>query len=221
MSRLQSADRTPRDESGLSVVELMVAVTLLLVVITIAFIVTTTVVTVTTTTQRSGLITGPAQTGMETVQGFFSGAVPNQTVNTPSGVPPNTVPLYSNQCSTTEHISTATDVWLCSVRSGSTTAYTYEIHFPTCTANGVCTLQVTQNGATQSVAQISNVCVTCTNATNTSFGFAPTSAYMSTVSKVTITLTIAAPPADGSANPATTATVVRQVSLPNSVGGFL
>jgi hypothetical protein len=220
MSRIRPAHRT-RDESGLSLVELMVAVTLLLVAITITFIVTTTVVTVTSATQRSGLITGPAQTGMETVQAFFSGAVPNQTVTTPTGVAPSTVPLYSNQCSATEHISIATDVWLCSVRSGSTTAYTYEINFPTCTANGVCTLRVTQNGVTQPVVQISNVCVTCTNVTNTSFAFTPTSAYMSTVSKVTITLTIAAPTANGSANPEPTATVVRQVSLPNSVGGFL
>jgi prepilin-type N-terminal cleavage/methylation domain-containing protein len=221
MSWTKSAHRTTRDESGLSLVELMVVVTVLLVVMTIAFIVTTTIVTVTSTTQRSGSLTGPAQTGMETLQAYFSGAVPNQTITTPSGVPPNTVPLYSNQCSATENISTATDVWLCSVRSGSTTAYTYHIHFPTCTANGVCTMQVTQNGVTQPAVQISNVCVTCTTATNTSFGFSPASAYMSTISKVAITLTIAAPTANGSANPAASATVVRQVSLPNSLGGFL
>lgn len=221
MSWTKFTHRTRRDESGLSLVELLVGVALLLVVITIGFIVTTTVVTVTSTTQRSGLITGPAQTSMETLQAYFSGAVPNQTVTTPSGVPPNTVPLYSNQCSATEHISTATDVWLCAVRSGSTTAYTYEIHFPTCTANGVCILQVTQNGVSQPAVQISNVCVTCANATNTSFGFASPPAYMSAVSKVTITLTIAAATANGSISPATSATVVRQVSLPNSLGGFL
>jgi prepilin-type N-terminal cleavage/methylation domain-containing protein len=221
MNWTQSPDRSVRDESGLSLIELMVAVALLLVVITIAFIVTTTVVTVTSTTQRSGLLTGPAQTGMETLQAYFSGAVPNQTINTPTGVPPNTAPLYSNQCSATVHTSTATDVWLCSVRTGSNTAYTYEIHFPTCTANGVCTLQVTQNGVAQPVVQISNVCVTCTNATNTSFGFASPPADLSTVSNVTITLTVAAAPPNGTAKPAATATLVRQVLLPNSLGGFL
>jgi hypothetical protein len=221
MNRSQFAHRTTADESGMSLVELMVAVTLLLVVITITFIVTTTVMTVTATTQRSGLITGPAQTGMESLQAYFSGAVPNTTINTPAGASPNTAPLYSNLCSATAHTSTATDVWLCSVRSGSTTAYTYEIHFPTCTANGVCTLQVTQNGVVQPVLQISSVCVTCTNATNTAFGFSPTPADLSTVSKVTITLTIAAPTTSPSANPGATATVVRQVLLPNSVGGFL
>src|ERR1035441_10217863 len=167
----------------------------------------------------AGLVRGgPAQNGMETLQGFFSGAVPNQTISTPSGAE-----LYANQCSATALTSTATDVWLCAVRSGSNTAYSYEIHFPssTCTPNGICTLQIDQQGSAQPVAQIDNVCAHCANATNTSFGFTPTPADLSVIPLVAITLTIAAPPTNGNANPSTTTTVVRQVMLSNSLGGLL
>jgi hypothetical protein len=223
VSRADSPHRASGDDSGMSLVELMVAVTLMIVVITIGFIVTTTVVKVTYTTQRNGSLTGPAQNGMDTIQGFFSGAVPNQTVTTPVGVPPATAALYTNSCSASALTSTATDVWLCSVRSGSTTAYSYEIHFPaaTCTSNGVCTLQIAQQGASQPVAQIANVCVTCASATNSSFGFSPTPADLSKVSSVTITLTLASPTSNGTSKPASTTTLVRQVSLSNSLGGPL
>ncbi len=207
----------------MSLVELMVAMSLLVVVIAIGFVVTTTVVKVTYTSQRNGSLTGPAQNGMDTLQGFFSGAVPNQTVTTPVGVPPNTAPLYANQCSASPQSSSAADVWLCSVRSGSSTAYSYEIHFPssTCTSNGVCALQIAQQGVTQPVAQIANVCVSCANTTNSSFGFSPTPAVLSTVSSVTITLTIASPTSNGTTIPSSTTTLVRQVSLSNSLGGLL
>ena len=207
----------------MSLVELMVAVTLLIVVVTIGFVVTTTVMRVTYSSQRTGSLTGPAQNGMDTLQGFFSGAVPNQTVTTPVGVPPDTAPLYTNQCSASPLSSSAADVWLCSVRSGSSTAYSYEIHFPssTCTSNGVCTLQIAQQGVSQPVAQIANVCVTCVNVTNSSFGFSPTPGDLSKVSSVTITLTIASPTSNGTAPPTSTTTLVRQVSLSNSLGGLL
>lgn len=223
MTRAHHFRCSTRNDSGMSLVELMVAMTLLIVVITIGFVVTTTVVKVTYTTQRTGSLTGPAQNGMDTLQEFFSGAVPNQTITTPLGVPPATAPLYANQCSASALSSSATDVWLCSVRSGSTTAYSYEIHFPasTCTSNGVCTLQIAQQGASQPVAQIANVCVTCAITTNTSFGFTPTPADLSKVSSVTITLTIASPTSSGSGAPASTTTLVRQVSLSNSLGGPL
>jgi hypothetical protein len=223
VTRPDTSRRSTRDDSGMSLVELMVAMTLLIVVVTIGFVVTTTVVKVTYSTQRAGSLTGPAQNGMDTLQGFFSGAVPNQTVTTPVGVPPATAVLYTNQCSASPLSSSATDVWLCSVRSGSTTAYSYEIHFPTstCTTNGVCTLQIAPQGASQPVAQIANVCVTCANTTNSSFSFSPTPADLSKVSSVTITLTIASPTSNGSTPPASTTTLVRQVSLSNSLGGPL
>jgi hypothetical protein len=205
----------------MSLVELMVAMTMLIVVITIGFVVTTTVVKVTYTSQRAGSLTGPAQNGMDTLQGFFSGAVPNQTVTTPVGVPPATAVLYTNQCSASPLSSSATDVWLCSVRSGSTTAYSYEIHFPSCPpANPLCTLQIIQQGASQPVAQIADVCVHCST-TNTSFGFTPSPADLSKVSSVTITLTIGSATSNVTANPASTTTLVRQVSLSNSLGGPL
>lgn len=218
MTKTRSIRCATRDDSGMSLVELMVAMTLFVVVMTIGFVVTSTVVRVTYSTQRSGFLTGPAQNGMETLQGFFSGAVPNQTISTPSGAE-----LYANQCSATALTSTATDVWLCAVRSGSNTAYSYEIHFPssTCTPNGICTLQIDQQGSAQPVAQIDNVCAHCANATNTSFGFTPTPADLSVIPLVAITLTIAAPTTNGNANPSTTTTVVRQVMLSNSLGGLL
>jgi hypothetical protein len=179
-------------------------------------------VKVTYTTQRTGSLTGPAQNGMDTLQGFFSGAVPNQTITTPVGVSPNTAPLYANQCSASPPLSTSTDVWLCAVRSGSSTAYSYEIHFASCPAgNPLCTLQVTQQSGSQPVvAQIANVCVHCA-AANTSFGFTPPTGDLSKISSVTITLTLGSPTSSVTANPASTTTLVRQVSLSNSLGGSL
>ncbi|HEV3265917.1 MAG TPA: prepilin-type N-terminal cleavage/methylation domain-containing protein [Acidimicrobiales bacterium] len=222
MTQTNSLRRSRRDDSGMTLVELMVAMTLLIVVITIGFVVTTTVVKVTYTTQRTGSLTGPAQNGMDTLQGFFSGAVPNQTITTPVGVSPNTAPLYANQCSASPPLSTSTDVWLCAVRSGSSTAYSYEIHFASCPAgNPLCTLQVTQQSGSQPVvAQIANVCVHCA-AANTSFGFTPPTGDLSKISSVTITLTLGSPTSSVTANPASTTTLVRQVSLSNSLGGSL
>jgi hypothetical protein len=221
MTRTNHFRRSTRDDSGMSLVELLVGMTLTVIVITIGFVVTTTVVKVTYTTQRSGSLTGPSQNGMDTLQGFFSGAVPNQTITTPVGVSPNTAPLYANQCSATAQMSSPTDVWLCSVRSGSGTAYSYEIHFPSCPlANPLCTMQITQQGVAQPVVQIANVCVHCST-TNTSFGFSPSPGDLSKISSVTITLTIGSPTSSVTANPASTTTLVRQVSLSNSLGGLL
>lgn len=155
MTRDAPRKRTIRDESGLSLVELLMAMTLLVVVITIGFVVTTTLVRGTDATQRTGNLTGTAQDGMQVLRELFAGAVPAETVSTPVGTQ-----LYNNGCAggTSSQAfptnqgpfvsASATDVMLCSVRSGANTAYTYEIYFDGTTCNsaggGICTLEVYQ-----------------------------------------------------------------------------
>ena len=64
MIKTPSVRCATRDDSGMSLVELMVAMTLFVVVMTIGFVVTSTVVRVTYSTQRSGFLTGPLSVSM-------------------------------------------------------------------------------------------------------------------------------------------------------------
>jgi len=173
-----------------------VATTLLIVIVTVGFVVTTTLVSGTTSTQRSGFLTGPAQNGMQVLRELFAGAVPAQTVTTPSGTQ-----LYTNECAGGTSgqsfptgqgpfvSASGTDVVLCAVRSGANTAYTYEVHFTGtgCASggNGICTLAIDQEppptgstpppgstpapvSATRTVESIASVqCTPCISATGT------------------------------------------------------
>jgi prepilin-type N-terminal cleavage/methylation domain-containing protein len=218
-----SANHPERDEAGMTLVELMVAMTLFVVVITIGFVVTTTMLTATTATQRTGFLTGPAQDGIQTLRDVFAGAVPARTVSTLAGTQ-----LYTNGCidegpGQTFVSESPTAVSLCSVRSGSSTAYTYEIRLTACDLNGICTLDVEQLPSSVPVAVINNVCGSCKNVTNTSFTFTPSASPLTSIQSVSITLTVASTTAKPvtTAHPVTTDTVTTRVMLPNAQGGAL
>jgi hypothetical protein len=220
-------DHATHDESGMSLVELMVAVALFLVVITIGLVVTTALITGTSSTQQSAILTGPAQNGMQVLRDFFSGAVPANSIPTPSGTN-----LYTSLCvnpaaapfpSGSFVSGSSTDVWLCSVRSGSRIAYTYEIHFasPCPTTSATCTLQVdlqrNANGSNpQTVEVINNVCAHCVGSANTSFVFSTSPNSVPMPQSVMISLTLAS-----NLNPPKTTTLTSNVMLLNSLGGPL
>jgi hypothetical protein len=244
MKRVFLANRAVPDESGLSLVELLVAATLLVIVTTIGFIVTTSLVKGTSDTQRSGALTGSAQTGIRTLSDLFAGAVPNLPVSTPYQSYLFTPQCNGNTASPWTNIvsfpsgngpfvgtPSSTAVTLCSVRSGSATpttnavSYSYRIYLTNCT-NGICTLNVDQLPSfstgvpLKTVEMIPNVCgPSCAEFSGTPlFSFSPTispSSPPSNVQVVTITLTIVSPTANNST------TVSSQVLMLNAAGGLL
>jgi hypothetical protein len=242
----------------MSLVELLVAMTLLIVVITIGFVVTATLVRGTNATQRSGALTGTGQNGMQVLRDLFAGAVPARVISTPSGGQ-----LYNNGCSNGSAgqafpsgqgpfvSASATDVVLCSVRSGGNTAYTYHVYFSSgCTTNGTCSLVIDQDAPptglnttgwtpsplARTIETVSSVvCGACNGVTttlpfafstsasavflNTPSQLAVTTANLSSIQAVKVTLTLATATKSSTSN--TTATFSSQVLLSNALGGLL
>lgn len=225
MNQTNLGSRMACDESGMTLVELLVAMAILVVVLTLGFIVTTGLVTVSNQTQANGSLLGPAQNGMQELRDLFANAVLPATVSTPGGT------LYTSDCSTGSggifSTASASAVSFCALRNGST-AYTYDVSYVSCSSNGVGTLQVLQEPAGSVAFVVDNVL--CPPSAPTPFSFwsggteLSNPPNLSKIQSVAITLTIADVPSGSppsNAPPTATTRLTSQVLLTNAQGGLL
>jgi type II secretory pathway pseudopilin PulG len=139
--------RLRRDESGFTVIEVLVASSIALTMLVSASIGLTASNSASNREVTQGTTTNQAIIDAEALQTYLSGAwtsgslagVSTQCSNGPNG-PGNSFPSGQGPFVT----ATGTDLMFCAFRNNSPTSYTYEIHFSNCDTKHVCTLKIDQ-----------------------------------------------------------------------------
>lgn len=142
--------RVRRDESGLTIIEMLIASSIALSMLVAVSIGLTASGGASMREGTQGATTNQAIIDAAALQTFLSGAwtsgslagVSTQCSNGANG-PGNAFPSGQGPFVT----ATSTDVMFCAFRNNSPTAYTYEIHFTNCTTKHVCTMKVDQQPA--------------------------------------------------------------------------
>lgn len=240
---LRARLRPSGDEVGNLLVEVVIASTVLSIVVSMVFVSTGTMTRVTATDVRRGSLTGFAATGAAEVEQLLTNAWTPQNPNgvgvtddCAGGSQGETFPVGQGPFVS----ASGTDVWFCSIRSGSHTAATYELHFTGCNVSGVCTLQADRQpapgttGAAVTVLAVDDVsCPACVGVAGAPSPFvfldestgagtvlnpggamaAVAAAALHRIDTVDLTMTVTAAGTDGT-------TVTQTVALPNTAGGL-
>lgn len=130
--RMKSASR---DEGGFTLLEISIAAVISLVMIGVVFLTTSATLGAQEQSTEEGATTAPTMLAANAVEQIVNNAfVPNGTTTITS----NCYDTSGNALSATDgpflstNLPTSTSLYLCSIRPGTTSAYTYEITFTTC-----------------------------------------------------------------------------------------
>jgi hypothetical protein len=143
-----SATRRRGGEEGMTLTEVVIASAIALVVVAVSSVAISTALSVSETANETGTTTGPALAAANAVEqvltdAFIPAGVPaTVTSDCTNGSAGTALSGSSNGPFVSAADTTSTTLYVCSTFPGTTTAYTYEVTFTSCSSSNVCTLAI-------------------------------------------------------------------------------